>query len=250
MEMPVLTLNDVRLKIEGKEILKGVSLNVNKGEIHAILGPNGAGKSTLASILMGINGLSAPTSGEIVLNGDLINGLSIYERARKGLTLAWQEPARFEGLTVEDFLKISGRNNPELNIEKCLLAVGLSPDVYLSRFVDDSLSGGERKRVELASILALKPNFVILDEIDSGIDFTSIEDFQAVLDDMKKDGMTILMITHNEKLLSSADRASLLCNGKIVKTSDPETIKKRFEECKVCEVLDFEQRESHKEEVR
>ncbi|SNR69101.1 ABC transporter ATP-binding protein [Desulfurobacterium atlanticum] len=248
MEIPVLALNDVKLKVEDKEILRGVNLTINKGELHAILGPNGAGKSTLASLIMGINGLSEPTSGEIIFKDKLINGLSIYERARLGLTLAWQEPARFEGLTIEDYLKISGKNNPDLDIDKCLEAVGLDPKVYLKRFVDESLSGGERKRVELASILAMKPDFAVLDEIDSGIDFTSIEDFQGVLQEMKNDGITILMITHNEKLLSSADRASLLCNGKVIKTSDPETIKKQFEECKVCEVLDFEQKETHKEE--
>jgi Fe-S cluster assembly ATP-binding protein len=91
--------------------------------------------------------------------------------------------------------------------------------------------------------LAFKPKFVVLDEIDSGIDFTSIEDIQRILETMKEEGITVLMITHNEKLLDVADRASLLCGGKVLETSDPQNIKRKFEECKVCDVLDFERKE-------
>ncbi|MEO2082759.1 MAG: ATP-binding cassette domain-containing protein, partial [Desulfurobacteriaceae bacterium] len=170
--VPILTINDVKLSIDGKPILKGVNLIVNEGEIHAILGPNGAGKSTLAALLMGINDLKAPDEGELIFRDKLLNGLSIYERAKLGLTLAWQEPARFEGITVEEYLRLSGRNNPDLNVEECLTLVGLDCS-YLFRFVDDTLSGGERKRVELASILAMRPKLAILDEPDSGIDFAS-----------------------------------------------------------------------------
>ncbi|ADY73240.1 ABC transporter related protein [Desulfurobacterium thermolithotrophum DSM 11699] len=237
---PILAINNVKLTIDEKLILKGINLIVRKGEIHAILGPNGAGKSTLAKLIMGIDNLKTPTEGEIVFDGKIINGLEIYERARLGITLAWQEPARFEGITIEEYLKLSGKNNPNVDIKKCLEKVGLVPELYLKRYVDESLSGGERKRVELASILALKPKFVILDEIDSGIDFTSIEDIQKILETMRDEGITILMITHNEKLLDVADRASLLCAGKVLDTSDPQTIKRKFEECKVCDVLDFE----------
>ncbi|WP_163329505.1 ABC transporter ATP-binding protein [Desulfurobacterium thermolithotrophum] len=237
---PILTINNVKLTIDKKLILKGINLIVRKGEIHAILGPNGAGKSTLAKLIMGIDNLKTPTEGEIIFDGEIINGLEVYERARLGITLAWQEPARFEGITIEEYLKLSGRNNPNVDIRKCLEEVGLVPELYLKRYVDESLSGGERKRVELASILAFKPKFVILDEVDSGIDFTSIEDIQKILETMRDEGITILMITHNEKLLDVADRASLLCAGKVLDTSDPQTIKRKFEECKVCDVLDFE----------
>jgi Fe-S cluster assembly ATP-binding protein len=240
---PILKVNDVKLTINEKTILKGINLEINRGEIHAILGPNGAGKSTLAKLIMGIDNLKSPTKGEILFEGKVINGLEVYERAKLGITLAWQEPARFEGITVEEYLKISGRNNPNVDIRKCLEEVGLTPELYLKRFVDDSLSGGERKRVELASILAFKPKLAVLDEIDSGIDFTSIEDIQRILETMKEEGITVLMITHSEKLLDVADRASLLCGGKVLETSDPESIKKKFEKCKVCSVLDFEQKE-------
>ena len=236
----ILEVNNVKLSINGKLILGGINLTVNKKEIHAILGPNGAGKSTLSKLIMGIDNLKTPTEGKIIFDGKVINGLEVFERAKLGITLAWQEPARFEGITVEEYLKLSGRNNPDVDVRKCLEAVGLVPELYLKRYVDDSLSGGERKRVELASILAFKPKFVILDEIDSGIDFTSIEDIQKILETMKNEGITILMITHNEKLLDVADRASLLCGGKVLDTADPQSIKKKFEECKVCNVLDFE----------
>ncbi|MEO2068245.1 MAG: ABC transporter ATP-binding protein [Desulfurobacteriaceae bacterium] len=236
----ILRVNNVKLSIDDKLILRGINLTVNKKEIHAILGPNGAGKSTLSKLIMGIDNLKTPTEGEIIFDGKVINGLEVFERAKLGITLAWQEPARFEGITVEEYLKLSGRNNPNVDVRKCLEAVGLVPELYLKRYVDDSLSGGERKRVELASILAFKPKFVILDEIDSGIDFTSIEDIQKILETMKNEGITILMITHNERLLDVADRASLLCGGKVLDTADPQSIKKKFEECKVCDVLDFE----------
>ena len=240
---PILKVNNVKLTVDGKAILRGVNLEVNRGEIHAILGPNGAGKSTLAKLIMGIEDLKSPTEGEIIFDGKVINGLEVYERARLGITLAWQEPARFEGVTVEEYLRLSARNNPDVDIRKCLEEVGLVPEVYLKRFVDDSLSGGERKRVELASILAFRPKFVVLDEIDSGIDFTSIEDIQKILETMREEGITVLMITHNEKLLDVADRASLLCGGKVLETSDPQSIKRKFEECKVCDILDFERKE-------
>ncbi|WP_457569517.1 ATP-binding cassette domain-containing protein [Desulfurobacterium sp.] len=237
MELPILTLNDVKLEIEGKPILRGVNLKINKGEIHSILGPNGAGKSTLASLIMGINGLKSPTSGEIIFEDKIINGLSIYERAKLGITLAWQEPARFEGLTVEEYLRISGRNNPELDVEKCLLAVGLDPKLYLKRFVDTSLSGGERKRVELASVLAMRPKLAILDEPDSGIDFASMEDIAGMIRALRDNGATVLMITHREEIAEISDRASLMCEGRIVQTGEPGEIGEKFKStCLKCEI--------------
>ena len=233
---PILIVNDVRLTIDSKPILKGVNLIVEKGEIHSILGPNGAGKSTLASLIMGINGLKSPTEGEIIFKDTLINGKEIFERARLGLTLAWQEPARFEGITVEEYLKISGRNNPDLDVEECLELVGLDKS-YLFRYVDDTLSGGERKRVELASVLAMKPDLAILDEPDSGIDFASMEDIAKMIRTMKERGTTVLMITHREEIAEISDRATLMCDGKVVQTGDPKAVGEKFKTmCVKCEV--------------
>jgi Fe-S cluster assembly ATP-binding protein len=233
---PILTVNDVRLAIDSRPILKGVNLVVNKGEIHAVLGPNGAGKSTLASLIMGINDLKAPDSGEIFFKDKLLNGLEIYERAKLGLTLAWQEPARFEGITVEEYLKLSGRNNPNLDVVECLELVGLDSS-YLTRFVDETLSGGERKRVELASVLAMKPDLAVLDEPDSGIDFASMEDIANMIKTMRDRGTTVLMITHREEIAEIADRATLMCDGKVVQTGDPKEVGRKFKNmCVKCEV--------------
>ena len=233
---PILTVNDVKLTIDGKPILKGVNLIVNEGEIHAVLGPNGAGKSTLASLIMGINDLKEPDSGEIIFKDKLINGLEITDRAKLGITLAWQEPARFEGITVEEYLKLSGRNNPELDVVECLELVGLDCS-YLSRFVDDTLSGGERKRVELASILAMRPKLAVLDEPDSGIDFASMEDIANMIKTMRDRGTTVLMITHREEIAEIADRATLMCDGKVVQTGNPKEVGQKFKTmCVKCEV--------------
>ena len=233
---PLLTVNDVKLTIDGRPILRGVNLIVNEGEIHAVLGPNGAGKSTLASLIMGINDLKAPDSGEIIFRDKLVNGLEITERAKLGITLAWQEPARFEGITVEEYLKISGRNNPDLDVVECLDLVGLDCS-YLNRFVDDTLSGGERKRVELASILAMRPKLAVLDEPDSGIDFASMEDIANMIKTMRERGTTVLMITHREEIAEIADRATLMCDGKVVQTGNPKEVGQKFKTmCVKCEV--------------
>jgi len=222
---------------EGKEILKGVNLDVKEGEIHVLLGPNGAGKSTLAHMIAGAMGYENPTEGEIIFDGKLLNGKPLYERAKMGLTIAFQDPARFEGITVEEYLKLSARNNPNANIEECLKKVGLEPCEYLNRFLDDSLSGGERKRVELASIMCMKPKLAVLDEIDSGIDFVSIDEVGNLFKTMRDEGTTLLVITHRENIANIADRASLMCDGRIVETGNPSEVIKKFEkECLVCEV--------------
>jgi Fe-S cluster assembly ATP-binding protein len=222
---------------EGKEILKGVNLAVEGGEIHILLGPNGAGKSTLANLIAGSSGYEKPTEGEIIFDEKLLNGKPIYERAKLGLTIAFQEPARFEGVTVKEYLKLSARNNPSANIEECLRKVGLEPCEYLDRYVDESLSGGERKRIELASIMCMKPKLAVLDEIDSGIDFVSLDEVANLFKTLRDEGTTLLVITHRENIANIANRASLMCDGRIVETGNPREIIKKFEkECLVCEV--------------
>jgi Fe-S cluster assembly ATP-binding protein len=232
----VLDLVNVGLAIGGKPILHDLNLHVLPGEIHAILGMNGTGKSTLASVIMGLSGF-APTSGNVVFQGEDITGLSISGRAKRGITLAWQEPARFEGLTVKEYLELGKRDSPGGGPPPagCLVMVGLPPDRYLQRTVDATLSGGERKRVELASVLSMGPRLSILDEPDSGIDALSLHCILDAVRILAKNGASVLLITHQNEIAASADRASSLCEGTILRTGDPVDIGRFFRDhCREC----------------
>ena len=232
----MLDLVDVGLAVGGKPILHDLNLHVLPGEIHAILGMNGTGKSTLASVVMGLSGYS-PTSGKVAFLGEDITSLSISGRAKRGITLAWQEPARFEGLTVEEYLELGRHGSPGSGPPpgECLLMVGLPPDRYLRRTVDSTLSGGERKRVELASVLSMNPRLSILDEPDSGIDALSLNRILDAVRILARNGASVLLITHQNEIASSADRASTLCGGTILKTGDPLSIGRFFRNhCREC----------------
>ena len=232
----MLDLVDVGLAIGGKPILHDLDLHVLPGEIHAILGMNGTGKSTLAAVIMGLSGFS-PTSGKIVFQGEDITSLSISGRAKRGITLAWQEPARFEGLTVKEYLELGQRGPPRggPTPSDCLVMVGLPPDRYLQRTVDATLSGGERKRVELASVLSMGPRLSILDEPDSGIDALSLKLILDAVRILAKNGASVLLITHQNEIAASADRASSLCGGTILRTGDPAAIGLFFRNhCREC----------------
>lgn len=225
----MLDLVGVGLDVGGKAILHDLNLHVLPGEIHAILGMNGTGKSTLASVIMGLSGF-APTSGNVVFQGEDITSLSISGRAKRGITLAWQEPARFEGLTVKEYLELGQRGSPGGGPppEDCLVMVGLPPDRYLPRTVDATLSGGERKRVELASVLSMKPRLSILDEPDSGIDALSLNRILVAIRFLAGNGASVLLITHQNEIAASADRASSLCGGTILRTGEPLAIGRFF----------------------
>jgi Fe-S cluster assembly ATP-binding protein len=165
----LLKVEDVWVQRPGAEVLRGVNLTVHRGEVHTVLGLNGSGKTSLALTLMGAGGYR-PNCGRILFDGQDITGLSVTERARLGLTLAWQEPARFEGLPTADYLALGMEDPSRERIEEALMAVALSPSAYLGRAVDTALSGGERKRIELAAVYAMRPRLAVLDEPDSGID--------------------------------------------------------------------------------
>lgn len=232
----VLDLVDVGLAVGGKPILQDLNLHVLPGEIHAILGMNGTGKSTLASVIMGLSGFS-PTSGKVIFQGEDITALPVADRAKRGITLAWQEPARFEGLTVKEYMELGQRDSLSHGPPpgECLLMVGLSPDRYLQRAVDATLSGGERKRVELASILSMGPRLSILDEPDSGIDALSLSHILDAVRTLAKNGASVLLITHQNEIAASADRASSLCGGTILRTGDPVAIGRFFRNhCREC----------------
>ena len=227
----LLELKNIHYSVEEKEILKGINLKTKSGEIVSIIGVNGTGKTTLAAVIMGLNGYK-PDKGSIIFNGRDITNLSTTERAKLGITLAWQIPASFEGITVREYLSISKDADPERYIKM----VGLNPNFYLDRTVDENLSGGERKRIELASVLSMKPKLVILDEPDSGIDMTSINAIKRVIRNLRKEGSSIILITHSEPMAKIGDKLALLCDGKIIKEGSPKEVTEFFR--KYCEECD------------
>ncbi len=224
MDEPLLDITQLVFTVNGQRILDGLDLTLREGEIHALLGANGSGKSTLAYVVMGCEGY-APASGTILFKGEDLRPLPMHERAKRGITLAWQEPARFEGITVRELLTL-GR--PDVDPRSPLELVGLSPDRYLSRCVDKGLSGGERHRVELASVVAMQPTLAILDEPAAGIDMLSIQHIVEVIQSLKRRGTSVLLITHQEDVVLVADRASQLCAGKIVCAGKPEMVVDHF----------------------
>jgi Fe-S cluster assembly ATP-binding protein len=223
----LLQVNDVWVERPGAEVLRGVNLTVGRGEVHALLGLNGSGKTSLALTLMGAGGYR-PNRGRIFFDGQDITGLSVTERAQLGLTLAWQEPARFEGLPVADYLALGMKEPDRAQIEAALEAVALAPMAYMGRAVDATLSGGERKRIELAAVYAMQPKLVVLDEPDSGIDVVSIEDVMTLVRHMADGGMSVLMITHRDEMAEAADAASLMCAGAIINTGTPAEVREYF----------------------
>jgi Fe-S cluster assembly ATP-binding protein len=212
---PLLEIQNLSLDRDGRSILRNVNLSVYPGQVHALLGINGSGKSSLAYALMGCSGYQ-PDSGHIWFDGQEITGLPIDERGRLGMTLAWQEPARFEGLTVGSYLGL-GMDKPDHDrIQAALAAVNLPTKTYLRRHVDATLSGGERKRIELAAVYAMRPRLAILDEPDSGIDTLSLDDIRALLRRMAQNGTAVLLITHRDEMAESADIASIMCLGTVL----------------------------------
>ena len=231
--MALLEMRNVVYRTASRTILDGLSLSLDAGEVLALIGTNGTGKSTLACLIMGCGGFR-PTAGEILLDGERIDGLEIHERARRGVAMAWQEPARFEGLSVREYLTLK---NKEADPAHLLKRVGLEARLTLDRMVDKSLSGGERKRIELASVLALSPRVAILDEPDSGIDMLSTRDLIEVITALRTGGSAVLLITHREEIAAVADRAAQICGGRIVCTGSPEHVAAHYlgRQCLICD---------------
>ena len=195
------------------EILRDVSLTVPAGRLVVITGPNGGGKSTLARLVMGIE---RPTSGAILFNGQDITSLSITERARLGISFALQQPVRFKGLQVLDLLRLaSGRDITPSDACEYLSAVGLCARDYINREVNASLSGGELKRIEIATVLARGTALSIFDEPEAGIDLWSFQNLIQVFQDMRRDirDSSIIIISHQERILNIADEIVVLQGG-------------------------------------
>lgn len=227
MTQPLLQVERLSVRRPGADVLRGVDLTVGRGEVHALLGLNGSGKTSLALALMGSEGYE-PEAGRVILDGRDITHMSVTERARLGLTLAWQHPARFEGLAVADYLALGMDEPTSERLREALDAVALSPRAYLGRAVDVALSGGERKRIELAAVYAMRPRLAILDEPDSGIDVLCLDDVVSLVRSMADEGTSVLLITHRDEMASMADQASLMCAGKVVYTGSPDEVRDYF----------------------
>jgi len=213
----MLELKNITFKVningQEKEILKNINLKFDDKKFVVITGHNGSGKSTLARI---ISGILLPTSGQILFDGKDITNLNITERAKIGLGYAFQQPVKFKGLQVFDLLKIAAKGSLSLE-QACnyLSKVGLCAGEYIRREVNNSLSGGELKRIEIATILAKQPKFSIFDEPEAGIDLWSFQNLIKIFNSMSqdiKDG-TIVVISHQERILNIADEIIVLSNG-------------------------------------
>ena len=207
-----------------KEIIRNVSLTVPDGRLVVITGPNGGGKSTLARLIMGIE---KPTEGQILLNGEDITGCSVTERAKLGIGFAFQQPVRFKGLQVLELLRLAA--GKQLNVaEACnyLSAVGLCARDYIMREVNSSLSGGELKRIEIATVLAKAPSLSVFDEPEAGIDLWSFRNLIDVFQDMRRkiEDSSILIISHQERILNIADEVIVIREGQVAAQGSREEV--------------------------
>ncbi len=210
---------------DGKaEIIRDISMHIDANKFIVVTGPNGGGKSTLAKIIAGIE---TATAGSILFQGEDITGLSITERAKRGIGFAFQQPVRFKGLTVLDLLRIaSGKQITIAEACEYLSEVGLCAKDYIKREVNASLSGGELKRIEIATILARDVKLAIFDEPEAGIDLWSFQNLIRIFEKMRESTQdrTIIVISHQERILNIADEIIVLANGKIEKQGPKEQI--------------------------
>ena len=218
----MLEFRDVSYAVAGKEILKHVSFSIDDRFV-AITGPNGSGKSTIAKLIAGI---IAPTSGRILLDGADITDMSVTERARNGVSFAFQQPVRFKGITVKNLISLAAGKDTSV-AEACayLSEVGLCAKDYINREVDGSLSGGELKRIEIAMINARGTKLSVFDEPEAGIDLWSFQNLIKVFENMyeRTKGM-ILIISHQERILNIADKIIVVANGEVAEYGEKESV--------------------------
>ena len=238
--MSFLEVRDLHAAIDGKEILTGLDLKIDKDEVHVIMGPNGSGKSTFANVLLGHPKYTI-TSGDILVKGNSIINLSTDERAKKGLFLGFQYPTEISGVGYSHFLRNAyntlnkslgeDQKNREVfltvrefheYVKKNLDAVGLDP-TFLGRYLNEGFSGGEKKRSEVMQMLVLKPNIAILDEPDSGLDIDAVKSVAEAINQLIETGAGVIVITHYARILrylKKLDQVHVMAKGKIIKTAD------------------------------
>ena len=232
----MLELKNICFTRDNKKILDNINLKIDNNKFIAITGPNGSGKSTLVKMIMGIE---KPDSGEIIFEGKDITNLEINERAKLGISFAFQQPVRFKGITVYDLLKIAaGKHITKKEACDALSQVGLCAKEYVDREVSSSLSGGELKRIEIASVVLREAKLTIFDEPEAGIDLWSFNNLIEVFENLIKTvkGTTVI-ISHQERILNIADEIILMKRGKIEKIGSSEeilekTIKENIRCCK------------------
>ncbi|RFU70090.1 Fe-S cluster assembly ATPase SufC [Peribacillus saganii] len=228
-----LTIKDLYVSIEGKEILKGVNLEIKGGEIHAVMGPNGTGKSTLSSAIMGHPKYEV-TSGSITFDGEDVLEMEVDERARVGLFLAMQYPSEISGVTNADFLRsaINARREEgdEISLMKFIREMDKKMDFLemdqdmAQRYLNEGFSGGEKKRNEILQLMMLQPKIAILDEIDSGLDIDALKVVSNGINEMRGEDFGCLIITHYQRLLNyiTPDFVHVMMQGRVVKSGGPE----------------------------
>lgn len=229
----LLEIKDLHVTVNGKEILKGVNLEIPKGEIHALMGPNGSGKSTLSNVIMGHPNYVL-TRGDILLNGESIIKLPTDERARRGIFMSFQSPVAIPGVTVHNFLRNMLQNirGGEINFKEFRNELKEAMDTlemredFARRYVNDGFSGGERKRNEILQMTLMKPIFAILDEIDSGLDIDALRIIATNIEKQKTPERSMLVITHYQRLLSylTVDKVHVYMDGKVIMAGGKELV--------------------------
>lgn len=230
----LLDIKDIHAEVEGKQILKGLDLCVNPGEVHVIMGPNGAGKSTLANVIFN-NAAYTKTSGEITFDGEDITDMDTHKIAQMGVFMSFQNPVEIPGITTFNFIKYAkGKKENKmirtLQLKKDLegFADELQMDkALISRNLNEGFSGGEKKKNEILQMLSLDPKLAILDETDSGLDFDAVRIVSKGINMFMSDEHALIIITHNLKMLESiqVDYVHILVDGRIVKTGNAELSK-------------------------
>ena len=235
--MADLEIRNLHVKVEEKEILKGLDLEVGKGQIHALMGPNGSGKSTLANAIMGHPAYEV-TDGSIVFKGEDITGAAPDERSRMGLFMAFQYPVAIPGVTVAKYLRMASNAHREARGEEPVKlkefrqmteeAMELTniPKEFSSRYLNDGFSGGEKKRMEVLQLALLRPEISVLDETDSGLDIDALQVVSEGVNKYAGPDMGVLIITHYQRILHliKPDAVHVLYNGRIVKEGGPELV--------------------------